>query len=132
MGRNRTFDESEVIAQCARAFRSTGYEGTSIDDLVRASGLHRGSLYKAFGSKRGLFLLALRQSSGANVQRDDATDLLLVALIELAHRDLEVRSIVFEIVNHQTAGHTAESLGQRLLDRTRNLAETTPSTKDDR
>lgn len=130
MGRNRTFDEAEVIAQCATAFRSTGYEGTSIDDLVRASGLHRGSLYKAFGSKRGLFILALRQSSNRNVKRDDATDLLLVALMELAHRDLEVRSVVSDILNRKETAHTAESLGQRLLTRTNDLSPTRPMNED--
>ncbi|WP_408649259.1 helix-turn-helix domain-containing protein [Streptomyces herbicida] len=33
-------------------FAERGYEGTSVDDLVRALGVHRGSLYKVFGSKR--------------------------------------------------------------------------------
>lgn len=130
MGRNRTFDEAEVIAQCAAAFRSTGYEGTSIDDLVHASGLHRGSLYKAFGSKRGLFILALRQSSNHNVKRDDATDLLLVALMELAHRDPEVRTVVSGILSREEAAHTAESLGQRLLNRTNDLSPTHPVNED--
>ena len=56
MGRNRTFDEDGVVERCAEVFRRTGYEGSSIDDLVAATGLHRGSLYSAFGSKRGLFV----------------------------------------------------------------------------
>ena len=60
MGRQRTFDEAEVIVQSASVFLRQGYEGTSIDDLLAATGLHRGSLYKAFASKRGLFLAALQ------------------------------------------------------------------------
>ncbi|SOZ40938.1 TetR/AcrR family transcriptional regulator [Cupriavidus neocaledonicus] len=33
-----------------------GFNACSVDDLVEATAsLHRGSLYKAFGSKRGLF-----------------------------------------------------------------------------
>ncbi len=62
MGRQRTFDEAEVIAQSASVFLRQGYEGTSIDDLLAATGLHRGSLYKAFASKRGLFLAALQRT----------------------------------------------------------------------
>ena len=59
MGRPRGFSEDEVL-DAAAAFVLGGYEGTSIDDLVKALNLHRGSLYQAFGSKHGLFLAALR------------------------------------------------------------------------
>lgn len=41
------------------AFWSNGYGGTSLADLLDATGLSRGSLYAAFGDKRGIFLLAL-------------------------------------------------------------------------
>lgn len=117
MGRNRTFDEADIVARCAAVFRRTGYEGTSIDDLVHATGLHRGSLYKAFGSKRGVFLLGLQQSVAPDVAANDATDLLLVALMELAPRDTEIRSLAFEILTTAHPPHTPQSLGQRLLDR---------------
>ncbi|MFF7188966.1 TetR/AcrR family transcriptional regulator [Streptomyces sp. NPDC008222] len=40
-------------------FWSVGYSGTSVDDLSAATGLGRGSLYKAFGDKHALFLRAL-------------------------------------------------------------------------
>lgn len=119
MGRNRTFIESDVVAKCAEIFRTTGYEGTSIDDLVQATGLHRGSLYKAFGSKRGLFVLALKQSAESATPTDDSTDLLLVAIMELAPRDPEVRSIAFDILSGTTPAHTPQSLGERLLERAR-------------
>ena len=38
-----------------RQFNETGYHGTSVDDLSRASGLSKGSLYSAFGDKETLF-----------------------------------------------------------------------------
>src|SRR5690242_17595534 len=41
------------------AFRRKGYEGTSVQDLVDATGLGRGSLYAAFGSKEGLYRAVL-------------------------------------------------------------------------
>lgn len=117
-----------MIARCTSAFRSTGYEGTSIDDLVRASGLHRGSLYKAFGSKRELFVRALGQIAEGEIDDDNSTDLLLVALMELAPRDAEVGAIVSTILAHIQPRHTATSLGARLLDRANlNAPDHTPS-----
>ncbi|MFI6108028.1 TetR/AcrR family transcriptional regulator [Streptomyces sp. NPDC051310] len=61
MGRPRGFDEDQAVAQAAVVFARHGYEGTSVDDLVGRLGVHRGSLYKVFGSKRGLYLAALRR-----------------------------------------------------------------------
>ncbi|QNE46396.1 TetR/AcrR family transcriptional regulator [Glaciihabitans sp. INWT7] len=130
MGRNRTFIEADIVAQCAEVFRSGGYEGTSIDDLVVATGLHRGSLYKAFGSKRGLFVLALRQSAGQAIPTNDATDLLLVALMELARRDPEIRAIAFDILSGRASEHTPQSLGERLLERALETLTEESTTKD--
>ncbi len=38
-----------------QAFWSRGYEATSVQDLVEATGINRGSMYDTFGDKRGLF-----------------------------------------------------------------------------
>lgn len=62
MGRPRGFDETEVVRSAAELFAGRTYDGTSIDDLVAHLGVHRNSLYKTFGSKRGLYLAALRWS----------------------------------------------------------------------
>ena len=64
-----------------------------------------------------MFLLALQQSVGTDVAASEATDLLLVALMELAPRDAEIRSLAFEILTTAQPPHTPQSLGQRLLDR---------------
>ena len=42
-----------------KAFWSKGYEATSLADLMSATGLHKGSLYQAFGDKHSLFVQAL-------------------------------------------------------------------------
>lgn len=98
MGRAKEFDPAVVVGLAARLFAESGYEGCSMDQLVRGTGVHRGSLYGTFGSKRGLFVECLKAATGASAGRDGGTgrrvdDLLLVALVELAHRDPEVRSI---------------------------------------
>lgn len=73
--------------------------------MLPALDLHRGSIYKAFGSKRGLFLAALRlqadtvlaaaladASSLPELIDSEILDLFLVAALELAPTDAEVRA----------------------------------------
>lgn len=61
MPRPRTFDRDEVVQKAMHAFWSNGYEGTSINDLVEATGVARGSLYHEFRSKAGLFTAAMER-----------------------------------------------------------------------
>ncbi|MGB3177844.1 MAG: TetR/AcrR family transcriptional regulator [Albidovulum sp.] len=42
-------------------FWALGYDGASLPDLLAATGLTRGSLYKAFKSKKALFLIVLQR-----------------------------------------------------------------------
>lgn len=55
MSRAREFDETEVIDKALQVFWQQGYEGTSLNDLLDATGLTKSSLYAAFGSKEDLF-----------------------------------------------------------------------------
>lgn len=59
------------------AFWRSGYEATSMADLCAATGLQKGSLYKAFGDKHGLYLRALDRYLDAAIDR--TTDLLLAS-----------------------------------------------------
>ena len=45
------------------AFWTKGYEATSMADLCCCTGLHKGSLYQAFGDKHTLFMNALKHYS---------------------------------------------------------------------
>lgn len=56
MPRTREFDEDDVIERATRVFWDLGYDGTTVPDLLQATGLSRSSLYEAFGDKRALFL----------------------------------------------------------------------------
>lgn len=118
MGRPRGFDEAEVVESASRLFAERAYGGVSVDDLVAQLGVYRNSLYKTFGSKRGLYLAAFRwhlehrlppllsELAAARdlgeVERfaaDDsaggsALDLLLMAAIERAAEDAEVAAVV--------------------------------------
>lgn len=59
MGRPRRFDENQVLRKAREQFWNQGYTATSLDDLMAATGLGKGSLYGAFGDKRQLFLRTL-------------------------------------------------------------------------
>ncbi|MEE1767734.1 TetR/AcrR family transcriptional regulator [Streptomyces sp. JV185] len=120
MGRPRTFDTDQAVIAAAALFAAQGYEGTSVDDLVTATGVHRGSLYKVFGSKRGLHLAALRShldheihpttaaiatlsdpaqaltAAVASYDNGPAAGLLLLAAAERAPHDPEVAALVAE------------------------------------
>ena len=113
MGRRRVFDEDEVVRAAVGLFGGRAYDGVSVDDLVTHLGVHRNSLYKTFGSKRGLYLVALRRHLADDVHplvdalagASDAASalrlvtsadlgLLLLAAVERAPADEEVAAEV--------------------------------------
>jgi TetR/AcrR family transcriptional repressor of nem operon len=56
MARPKTFDPDEALEKAMHVFWHKGYEATSMEDLLDAMDLNRGSLYDTFGDKRELFL----------------------------------------------------------------------------
>jgi TetR/AcrR family transcriptional repressor of nem operon len=60
----KRFDVDETLTRAMQAFWSRGYEATSMQDLVTATGVNRASLYATYGDKRELFLTALRKYDG--------------------------------------------------------------------
>ena len=61
MARLREFDTDVALDAAMQAFWLHGYEATSLADLMAATGLKKGSIYKAFKDKHSLFMLALQQ-----------------------------------------------------------------------
>lgn len=59
MGRRATWTEPELLSAVMAVFRRKGFAHTSVRDLEGATGLHPGSLYKAYGNKEGLFAAAV-------------------------------------------------------------------------
>ena len=60
-GRPREFEIDDALEAAMDAFWLHGYETTSMADLVEATGVQKGSLYKAFGDKHSLFVHSLKR-----------------------------------------------------------------------
>ncbi|MHC4838289.1 MAG: TetR/AcrR family transcriptional regulator [Planctomycetota bacterium] len=69
MSRPRLFDPETVLDRAMEQFQAHGFEATSVQMLVDATGIERFSLYSAFGDKRGLFLAAMERYCGRNKER---------------------------------------------------------------
>jgi AcrR family transcriptional regulator len=116
MARPRNFTEDAVLAQAADLFARLRYNAASIDDLLAATGLQRGSLYKAFGSKRNLFEKVLAGALAPGwTARPAAVDLLIVALKELVPDDAPIAGLCRQAIA-ESGPETAHLLGARLLE----------------
>jgi TetR/AcrR family transcriptional repressor of nem operon len=63
------FDRSVVVRRAMQVFWQRGYSQTTITDLVRATGLQPGSLYAAFGNKKGVFIEVLEAYNRSFLER---------------------------------------------------------------
>jgi TetR/AcrR family transcriptional regulator, transcriptional repressor for nem operon len=76
MARPREFETEVVLGAAMQCFWERGYAATSVQDLVRETGITAASLYNAFGDKRALFRAALNQyidrSVGERIRRCEA------------------------------------------------------------
>jgi TetR/AcrR family transcriptional repressor of nem operon len=55
MTRTKEYDRDEVLDAATQVFWDKGFKGTSVSDLVTATGLGKRSMYQEFGSKDSLF-----------------------------------------------------------------------------
>ena len=121
VGRPREFDEERALEAAMDEFWKKGYESTSLNDLCGCTGLHKGSLYQAFGDKHQLFMRSLnhyaerefKDVAAAAFEQDSPLDsiralvrtvcdhaaegrgcLMINSLVELAPHDPEVRDVL--------------------------------------
>ena len=59
MARKKEYNKEDVLNAATNVFWEKGFKGTSISDLVSATGLNKHSMYEEFGNKEGLFLECL-------------------------------------------------------------------------
>jgi TetR/AcrR family transcriptional regulator, cholesterol catabolism regulator len=107
-GSRRRYEERRdtVIDAAARVFAAQGYDATTIDDLVAATGLQRGGLYHYIGGKQDLliaiherFLTPLleqaREIAAQDLEPETALRALAQALIENIHRYRDQVTVFF-------------------------------------
>jgi AcrR family transcriptional regulator len=100
MARTKVFDPAAALDAAVRVFWEQGYEATSTDDLVRAMGIGRQSMYDTFGDKKQLYLAALThytETGGAALRQRLAAgpsplDALEAFLREIAGADAALRA----------------------------------------
>ena len=64
VGRPKAFDPGTSLARAMEVFWRKGYEATSVQDLLEAMEINRGSMYDTFGCKQELFVKAIRHYAG--------------------------------------------------------------------
>lgn len=60
MARTKAFDTTAVLHRAMKAFGVHGYEGATLPDLLKELGIARQSLYDTYGTKRDLFIAAVK------------------------------------------------------------------------
>ncbi len=91
MARPREYNPDTVLDSAIEVFWRKGYKATSIQDLVDATGVNRGSLYTGFGSKAGLFSAALDRYLAAGALADllnSGDDTPIVDLLRMVFDEL--------------------------------------------
>jgi TetR/AcrR family transcriptional repressor of nem operon len=59
MARTKSFDQEETLNKILMMFWQKGYHQTSLQDILRAGGISKQSMYDTYGDKRTLFLKVL-------------------------------------------------------------------------
>ncbi len=64
MPRQREFDPNKTLQTAIELFWEKGYYDSSVDEVVKRSGVAKYGIYGTFGTKRELFIKALNQYAG--------------------------------------------------------------------
>lgn len=84
MPRPKTYDPKDLALKAMMTFWHKGYLGTSMADLVQATGISRHGIYSDFGSKQNLFVSAFEVYQ---------TEVVTPALAPVEARDANLESI---------------------------------------
>ncbi len=59
----------QILDGARRVFLEAGFEGASVDEIARAAGVSKGTMYNYFPDKRALFVAMIRQVCAANARK---------------------------------------------------------------
>ena len=132
MARTKVFDPAAALEAAMWVFWEQGYEGTSTDDLLRAMGIGRQSLYDTFGDKKQLYLAVLAHytdTGGADLRRRLAAGPSPLAALDtflrqIAGADAALRARGCLSVNAVAEFGQADADVRALIERSQRLTET--------
>lgn len=99
-GRPRQFDPDETLLQITQLFWKNGYDATGLSDIIAVTGLGKASLYKAFGNKQSMYLMALRHYETMVVDKAVA-QLGSTDIAPLDRIDALLRAPIIAVRDHQ-------------------------------
>src|SRR5262245_54579583 len=99
MARPCAYDRDDLLRCATALFWERGFAGTSVDDVVRATGVSRSSLYAAFPDKSALFLAALAHSL------DTVTRAKLERLAQGARAAPAIKKFLLEIADERPSAN---------------------------
>lgn len=131
MARTKEFDREEALGRAMELFWRQGYATTSTDDLVKAMGIGRQSLYDTFGDKQTLYFDALRRyhsSASRNIPnqpapRHTARETIRDALLKIVERPEEARAMGCMGINATTSFNGSEPQVEQMARTTAAYAE---------
>src|SRR5205085_9060545 len=94
MPKVKQFNKEKVLEVASNIFHQKGYNGTSIDEILKATGLSRSSLYDSFKDKHNLYLQALDYYKNAEKKAYDMVDQKTLNGIK------KIEFLFKEVVNH--------------------------------
>lgn len=121
-GRPRLFDEETALDRITDLFWRKGYAETSVADLVEASGVHRPSLYRIFGTKEELFARVARRYMTRRME-------MFAALVESSGPGIDGIHTFLSLMRDDIVSGTSQH-GCLLVATSTELCGTTPSWED--
>jgi len=99
MARPCAYDRDDLLRCATALFWERGFAGTSVDDVVRATGVSRSSLYAAFPDKSALFLAALEH------YLDTVTRAKLERLAQGGRAALAIKKFLLDIAGERASAN---------------------------
>jgi TetR/AcrR family transcriptional repressor of nem operon len=94
MPKVKQFNKEKVLQIASSIFHQKGYNGTSIDEILKATGLSRSSLYDSFKDKHSLYLQSLEHYKAGEHKAYETVDQKKLNGIE------KIEVLFKEVVNH--------------------------------
>ena len=98
MPKVKQFNKEKVLEVASSIFHQKGYNGTSIDEILKATGLSRSSLYDSFKDKHSLYLLSLEFYK--NTERNAYETVNQKKLNGFQKIELLFKEVVNHLINH--------------------------------